>query len=528
MKGELRVGGKIGSATTGSRVRINDPQGKFGRKWTHDARFTIDEDNPTVRSETGYPMCLPRSNPAVTDDPLCPQVNRPKGADGNYQTIFTMDELPFDGSAPAGTNPLLTAPFEVGDYVSYNGNLVNDTDGSTFMAAWGVIGNVGIFTAPFSQPTYVAIDVMLLGVGGIPDPNLPQEAVVRTRIEGFTTDPSTPIDLWAVDVDPCTGETANRYYASITPDGITVPGRWRWRPNQDAPFLPPTRMLLAVSESGVLSNPTTGEPMQTPNGLAPGQYTAPNFEFIFPENLQVGNLPVPNNFQDFPFLAYGSGPYPTPAESLGRLGQLNPWPGAVAPVQPTCTGSGTAFSPIADAGIAQTVAPNTVVTLDAGNSRDTTKPTARQLFFNWTQIDTGGPQVNVDGTPDDPIRRFTAPALVNGAPVTLTFSVTVSNGLEESTAITTVTVKPGPTPVDTLALTLATFRIRRSVLTVNVTSTNPAAVLTLQGFGDLGPAVPPAPGSYEIKIVGVNPIPLSVTVTSSLGGRVTLPVTVIP
>ena len=62
----MRVGGTIGDASSGARVVINDPQGKFGRRRASTPRFSIDEDNPTVRSETGYPMCLPRTDP--TDD----------------------------------------------------------------------------------------------------------------------------------------------------------------------------------------------------------------------------------------------------------------------------------------------------------------------------------------------------------------------------------------------------------------------------------------------------------------------------
>src|SRR4051794_9652233 len=47
--GEMRVGGTIGVATTGARVVINDPQGKFAPVPANaDTRFTIDEDNPTV------------------------------------------------------------------------------------------------------------------------------------------------------------------------------------------------------------------------------------------------------------------------------------------------------------------------------------------------------------------------------------------------------------------------------------------------------------------------------------------------
>src|SRR5689334_24083942 len=82
--GELRVGGVIGDPTTGQRVRVNDPLGRFGRISSPDVRFTIDEDNPTVRTETGYPMCVPRNDPAAGDDALCPQSNRPKDVAGRF------------------------------------------------------------------------------------------------------------------------------------------------------------------------------------------------------------------------------------------------------------------------------------------------------------------------------------------------------------------------------------------------------------------------------------------------------------
>jgi hypothetical protein len=78
----------------------------------------------------------------------------------------------------------------------------------------------------------------------------------------------------------------------------------------------------------------------------------------------------------------------------------------------------------------------------------------------------------------------------------------------------------------------------RSRLAVNVTATNAdgtpnaGAVLTLVGFGQLGPALPAAPGvpappgTFAIRMVGVNPIPSTVTITSSSGGTVTAPVTI--
>ena len=43
------------------------------------------------------------------------------------------------------------------------------------------------------------------------------------------------------------------------------------------------------------------------NGLMPGQYTAPTFEFIFPENVRPGDAPVPNDLWHLPFIANGEG-----------------------------------------------------------------------------------------------------------------------------------------------------------------------------------------------------------------------------
>ena len=158
--GELVVGG--------SRVRLNDPLGRFGRAMTHDKRFTIDEDNPTVKSETGYPMCIPRTRvDQGVDDPLCPQANRPNG-----QQIFTMTaaaaptaaERANPSTRTVALDPWRAAPFEVGDYVTVMGPIVKDAAGQ-YISAHTVSANVGIFTAPGTQPTYVAIDVVLMAPG---------------------------------------------------------------------------------------------------------------------------------------------------------------------------------------------------------------------------------------------------------------------------------------------------------------------------------------------------------------------------
>jgi hypothetical protein len=528
--GEMRVGGRMGDPTTGARVRQNDPIGRHGlatdgapgagHTAAQDVRFQQDEDNPTVRSETGYPMCVARVAPPAID-PLCPEANRPKGADGTYLNIYTMAPLPFDGSQPppGSTNPNLMVPFEVGDFVDYQGTLAVDAAGP-YISAWGILDNIGVFTSPGTQPVYTAIDVMLLGVGGIPNPFLPQEAAVRTRIEGFTTDPTSFVDLFAVDVDACNGQPTWRYYATVGVDNIAVNGRWRWRPKSDPQFLPPSRMLLAVSENGF--DPTT----PTPNGLIPGMYTAPNFDFIFPENLGIGNPKVPNNLQDFPFLAYGSGPY-----AAGKLGQLSPWPGAVAPTQPVCDPTtGTAvFAPIANAGVHQSVRPGAAVTLNATASRDTNVP-PRALTFNWVQ--TQGPHVVPFNGANTATPSFIAPFATT--PITLAFTVTVGNGSTlTSSAVVTITVANPAVATDTVTITAATFTLRRAQLRVLASTTDPTAVLTLQGFGEMGPGLAIAPGvpapptDHQIRIVGVlNPTPTTVTVTSSSGGVATATVTV--
>src|SRR6476646_4550875 len=90
--GELRVGGLIGNCATGARVQLNDPTittagdvalgtGRYSRGQTPDARFQADQDNPTIASQTGFPMCVPRvlADPNVAgnpDDARCPVTQR--------------------------------------------------------------------------------------------------------------------------------------------------------------------------------------------------------------------------------------------------------------------------------------------------------------------------------------------------------------------------------------------------------------------------------------------------------------------
>jgi hypothetical protein len=210
------------------------------------------------------------------------------------------------------------------------------------------------------------------------------------------------------------------------------------------------------------------------------------------------------------------------------LGQLAPWPGAVAPTLPNCNFGTAAFSPTADAGINQSVAPLALVTLDGLNSVDTTQPIRLPLTFSWAQDPlAGGARVALTGA-TTPSPTFTAPAV----PDTLTFNLTVSNGVLSSSASVKVVVTRTPTPTDTIdpATATAVFRFRRAQLLVTASTSNAAAVLTVEGFGVMGPGLPiatgvPAPLTDRLyRQVGINPAPPTVTIRSSLGGTLTIPV----
>uniref|UniRef100_UPI003983B98B fibronectin type III domain-containing protein n=1 Tax=Lapillicoccus sp. TaxID=1909287 RepID=UPI003983B98B len=67
------------------------------------------------------------------------------------------------------------------------------------------------------------------------------------------------------------------------------------------------------------------------NGLAAGQYFAPTFEFIFPENVKPGDLLIPFDFWHLPFLRFGEGA--TTASPIGPgVGPLEPTPWSGVPV----------------------------------------------------------------------------------------------------------------------------------------------------------------------------------------------------
>ncbi len=386
--GSIYVGAKIGSPDQ-VRLQINDPNGRFGRAQSPDPRFSVDDANPTIHGGTGYPMCVPRTDPAGADDPLCPQRNRPRVVQGCRTFVQAgVSPLPAGGDiapAPGGQvycthfvtkdpNGVLAAtdpdarqqaPFEVGDYISYSGTLLKGAAAAgDYISVHTIEANVGIYTQPGTTPAYIAIGEFGLGSA---DPTLvavngaAQETQDRIFLEAETSDVKTPVDIYLIDKDPASGSDINRWVSpfemtgetngpnlvagaavgSPIGGGITTQfvGAQKQRARLRATKAPlgfltsPTRYLRVVQRSLCLptstaiggsvniggipaiddTTTTAGnvkcvERKPAANGLFTGQYLAPVFEYIFPENVSVGDPVVPNDLWDLGFLVNGEGP----------------------------------------------------------------------------------------------------------------------------------------------------------------------------------------------------------------------------
>jgi hypothetical protein len=366
-------------------VQINDPNGRFGRAQSPDPRFSVDDTNPTIHAATGYPMCVPRTltDPTVPgnpDDPLCPQKNRPLAVAaspcrnfflanvvppvsgelsatpvGFYCSQYVMKSLTDATRVASDATPDQQAPFEVGDFITFSGTLMHDPGAPTdptkdFISAHTIEANVGIYTQPGTQPSYLAIGEF--GVGTLDPPagggggGVATETTARIFLEAETSDIKTPVDVYMIDVNPSSGAESNRW---ITPfemtgecdpalafpvsclgfsGGITTqntgpqPQRARIRATKPPLDLmnratrnvrvvarslcPPTISPNSMQHSSTLDSCLTNA-VPVANGLMAGQYSAPVFEYIFPEGTKPGDPVVPNDFWHLPFLRFGDG-----------------------------------------------------------------------------------------------------------------------------------------------------------------------------------------------------------------------------
>ncbi|MBZ5490875.1 MAG: hypothetical protein LAO76_08090 [Acidobacteriia bacterium] len=526
--GEIRVGGAIGNCAAGTRIRLNDPAvgltgtGRYGRAVTPDKRFMVDQDNPTVRSVSGFPMCIPRvladpQIPGNPDDPLCPLTQRPISVAGNppvFLTLYTMNNpVTLPGVPP---DPTIQAPFEVGDYVTFAGTLVQDATpatptagpwpgiANTYISAHTIVNNVGIYTWAGTSPAYVAIDVSFIGTGGLTVIGA-NEAAIMTRFEGFSTDTSRVVHLYGIDLNPSTGAPSDRDWGTIGVDpGPTIgaaTGRWRYRPPcgltvptpsnfkdctppPSNSYLPPTREVRAVVEGAW----TPGGPQTTyANGIIAGQYHAPMADYRFPENLP-GKPVVENNFNSIPFLAAGG--YTSSAGTLVKV--LDPWPSSTPPPPPPCT-----VAPVAVTGGPYTDSSGGSITLN-GSAVTADTP----VTFLWTAA------AGTFSNPNIANPVYTAPTVGTLTNVGLTLTVTTCGGTGVSGTIVAVNGASAPTVNHVAPLTL--FSGAAGNLAVTGSDPNVPAAVPL--FFAATQAGVPALNNFTVT-QGPNPPGTSATIT---------------
>lgn len=246
--GYLRINGVVGDPTTGTMVRINDPSGRFTIQQglgvadpanvvngSADPRFGVDPDNYTTTFSTGYPACIPSTvtggNRTVGADPIsgagdefCPVTNRT--GSNNPPDAFRF------------------APILVGDHISAEGNY-EVINGVQFLSAHTLVVHVALVTTN-GQPDYIIFDEVEWDVAGFNNER------ARTLFIGFSTRADSFVDIFALHIDPATGQETEHIVTSTVGCeavggagtctnqgiGVTAPGIFKLR--YDVDFIDPT------------------------------------------------------------------------------------------------------------------------------------------------------------------------------------------------------------------------------------------------------------------------------------------------
>ncbi|KAK7985223.1 hypothetical protein PG988_002845, partial [Apiospora saccharicola] len=282
----------------GPTIRINDPNAVYSSGYTESPFMTADDQSPSISSFSGFPMCVPRS----ANDPLCPASNRPviTGTNSKQGTLY--DYLTFDLRAP---DPLVMAPFVVGDWVEYSGY----RNSAGHIVCYSIVAsNIQITTG--GSPTYIRMEDALIGVFTT-DPNA---ETGQTKFVGYTSDAAgSPVSIAAIEIDVCTGEPTYRPILTAAVDATQPRNKFdqRLRASSGDRY---TREYRIV---------TTGSPTKmTKNNITAGQYIQPVTEWIQPELTSPGNAPVAHDFSGFGHLTNGLGP-----DANGDIwGPLDPFP----------------------------------------------------------------------------------------------------------------------------------------------------------------------------------------------------------
>jgi hypothetical protein len=194
------------------------------------------------------------------------------------------------------------------------------------------------------------------------------------------------------------------------------------------PFLPPAHYIRTQVDGAAFTTTNTG--------LVAGVYTAPEFDFIFAEVIDLGGPPPLLNLQDLVFLVNGEGPWR--GDVTNPVRQLSPWPGSGPAPTASCTFTPppppppppTAPTASAFANPA-TATSGDAVTLDGSASTGGTS-------FSWAQAAGDLVQVSITNA-NAAVASFVAPAV--SSTTILTFTLTVNNATgPPATASVSVTI----------------------------------------------------------------------------------------
>jgi hypothetical protein len=337
------------------------------------------------------------------------------------------------------------------------------------------------------------------------------------------SDPTASVSIFALDVDPCTGEETERLIGNAIPKAGDPRNKFTWRADS-------TTLGHYVREYRIKAN--SGQ-KTTSNGIVAGQYVQPVTEWIMPEaNVPGVNLPA-LSFGQFDHLTKGFGPYLEDDGDLTLFGPLDPYPGPTQPPNPVCSVvPPPTATPTVNAGADQTLIAGALVTLSGSNTN--TALVDGNLNFEWTQ--TGGTPL---GTGVNKLTNPTAKTATFIAPqqtVTYTFQLkacvkdasgaSTTKCATASTKIVIQTRASNPNIKDIVTVDTFSWQSQQggtlsvachsNVVDGTVTSMRLTAN-TLTGGTAAMSAVGSTPGAFTFQSRSVK-LPGAVTCTSNIGG----------
>lgn len=221
----------------------------------------------------------------------------------------------------------MAAPFLPGDFIIFSGfRRRGALPVPDEIIAYSIVAqNVQITTPLSSGIIYVRMALALLGIW---NPSTVTE-LAESRLIGYVSNPAATILLYALDIDPCSGEILERIIASVGLRG----GR-----NFENKFEYRSEILFGYTREYKAVVLVDGRPLTslTRNGFLAGTYVQPVNVWVPAEQEIPGMEPPTFDFTQMEFLTRGVGP-----DRDGNIwGPLDPFPqtGPGVPVgPPDCT-----------------------------------------------------------------------------------------------------------------------------------------------------------------------------------------------